>query len=135
MNRGRHIPSQATFVLMANCAADAPVSSVPQAPARFEFLLRLLRPGQDPLARLAAVDLLDAARLGDDQFRRLLDSLGTSAPLSLETLLPCFRRSVSAITAPVLLDFLEQSLSRDWQPQEKTLQGLVNILPDVAHRR
>ena len=116
-----------------NLRLEAMRALVPRNPqlggARFDFLLRQLRSGQDALARLSAAELLGVARLSDEQFGRLLDSLGSDAAVSLETLLPCFRRSASAVTARALLDLLERSLDRGWQPQETVLQELVNTLP------
>jgi len=124
---GKLAPSLRLEALRALLPHDPQLSTV-----RFEFLLGQLRSEQDALARLNAADLLGVARLSDEQFGRLLDAVGSD---TVEMLLPCFRRSVSAVTAQALLDFLEKSLRTDRQPHESTLKAIVKVLPDSGRAR
>jgi putative heme-binding domain-containing protein len=100
--------------------------------ASFELLAGQLARKDDPLTRLAAAETLGRARLDDGQLKRLLAALRGESLIAPAVLLPALRRSVSAATAPAVLQHLRESVRLGWRPGEEELRQVLQGLPGGA---
>lgn len=80
--------------------------------------------------RLAAIDLLAHASLSRDQLRRLLKTMETDRTVSLEQLMPAFRRAVEPETQPAVAALLEARLKAGWIPSRSTLEQALAFFPE-----
>jgi putative heme-binding domain-containing protein len=97
--------------------------------AAFELLGDRVRQKDDPLARLAAAEILGRARLQDEQMRRLLGALRRETLISPTILLPALQRSVTGETAAPFLEYLRESVRLGWRPSEEELRKALQALP------
>lgn len=100
------------------------------SPARFALLAGELDPARDPLARLAAAQVLGEARLTDGQFRRLLDGIRRDPLVSPAVPLAVFARSAVAEAAAEFVDYLVEAAGLGWSLPEEPLRGVVAALPE-----
>src|SRR5262249_39964996 len=98
----------------------------------FELLLGQLDENVSPLTRLAAAEGLGRSRLADAQMLRLLKAARDDPLASPSVLLPALQRSVTAETAPALLDYLAASLRQSWRPAEMDLNKVLAALPALV---
>jgi putative heme-binding domain-containing protein len=107
---------------------------VPRRPqlsaAAFELLLGQLGDQVSPTARLAAAEMLGQSRPGATQLARLLQAIRGEVLISPSVLLPALRRSVTAATAPAVLDYLAEALRLGWKPAEHELDQMLEALPE-----
>jgi putative membrane-bound dehydrogenase-like protein len=97
----------------------------------FELLLDQFAEDVSPLSRLAAAEILGRSHLSDAQMARLLKAARDDALISPSVLLPALQRSVSAGTAPALLDYLAAALRQGWRPGEADLNKALASLPPL----
>ncbi|MCI0456573.1 MAG: HEAT repeat domain-containing protein [Gemmataceae bacterium] len=116
-------------------ALRAVVSRQPKlSTGAFDLLAGRLAARDDPLARLAAAEILARSRLTDAQTRRLLDSLRGETLISPSVLLPALQRSVSAVTASAFVTYLGESVRLGWRPGEPELLQSLKGLPATAQK-
>jgi len=87
----------------------------------FELLLCQFDENVSPLTRLAAAEVLACSSLSDTQMSRLLKVVRDGALVSPSVLMPALQRSVTAETAPALLDYVADALRQGWRPTEADL--------------
>jgi len=95
----------------------------------FALLIGQLDAKASPLNKLAAAEVLGRAQLAEAQMTALLKAARTDTLLAPAVLLPAFQRSVSAETAPALLDYLGEALKNGWRPSEAELNKVIAALP------
>jgi putative heme-binding domain-containing protein len=97
--------------------------------ARFALLLGQLTDSAAPLARLTAADVLGCSTLTDAQRRQFLRAVRDDVLVPPATVLPAFRKDVSADTAADLLGYLTTAAGRGWKPTEAELDAVLTPLP------
>jgi putative membrane-bound dehydrogenase-like protein len=95
----------------------------------FALLLAQLGPEVEPLARMAAAEVLGRAELTEMQVSRLLPIVRGDALISPAVLMPAFQRAVTDETGPAFADYLAVALKSGWRPNEKELAGVLAALP------
>jgi putative membrane-bound dehydrogenase-like protein len=101
----------------------------------FDLLLQQLGDKDNPLGRLAAVEVLGRCHLTEKQFPRLLAALRGDALASPSVLLPALVRSVTAANADAVLDYLQEAIQHGWRPREPDWGRFLKALPVSARPR
>lgn len=105
------------------------------SPAAFQFLLDQLALPDDPLARLAAVEVVGRARLTPAQLPALLSRIADDALVSPTVILPGLPRSLDERSAEQLLGYLTTALQNGWHPGEAELEPVLKSLPAPLEAR
>jgi len=99
-------------------------------PGAFAVLLRELAPGLESSRRLAAVEVLGAAPLNNEQLARFIKAVAGDAmvpPTSVIGAIP--RGGLSPETAGTLLDYLGASVKAGWQLPEPQMAAVAAAMP------
>jgi putative heme-binding domain-containing protein len=105
------------------------------SPAAFDLLIDRLGANDDPLATLAAGELIGLARLDDSQRLRLLETVRDQALISPPTLRAAFRSPGGAEAVAGWVAYLEASLRGGWRPTDADLRSYLDAIPGLAAER
>jgi putative heme-binding domain-containing protein len=95
----------------------------------FALVLGQLQQQADPLARLAALEVVGRAHLDPAQLAQLLPAVSGDPLLDAGTLQPMLERSTTKKTLPEVAAYLAQALRGGWRPSEAELNRLLGKLP------
>lgn len=98
------------------------------SPAVFEFLATELRNSERPIVRLSTAEVFRDSQLTEEQLRQLLQIAQADALLAPSVLLPAVKRSSTAATDSLVLDYLVRSLERGWRPSEAELEEALKAI-------
>jgi quinoprotein glucose dehydrogenase len=97
-------------------------------PEAFDFLLLRLAGGSDPMARLAAAEVLRRSQLSGSEFLRALRAVRGDALISPTMLLPALRDGSEEAVADELIALLRAG----WSPAEQELARVFELFPARA---
>ncbi|MCI0379541.1 MAG: HEAT repeat domain-containing protein [Gemmataceae bacterium] len=97
-----------------------------------KLVLDALRDEEQPLARLAAAEILGRAQLTDEQLGHVLDALGADAVISPSVVLPALVRAATPKTGARVAAYLEDAVRKGWRPSEQELGQTVHRLKAFA---
>ncbi|MFM8986901.1 MAG: hypothetical protein ACKONH_12765, partial [Planctomycetia bacterium] len=97
---------------------------------RFALLIGELDAAHDPPARLAAAQVMAAARLTVEQFRRLLEVIHDDPLVTPAVPLAIFSRSAVGAAAGEFVDYLAAAARLGWRLPEVPLREVVEALPE-----
>jgi putative membrane-bound dehydrogenase-like protein len=100
--------------------------------AAFGVLFQQLRMQTNPVARLAASDVLRRSRLADAQTLDALKAIDGDALIRPDALLPAFQESTSAEATAALLDYIAALMRGGWQPARQELDDMMSRWPSDA---
>ena len=99
-------------------------------PDAFAVLLRELAPGLESSRRLAAVEVLGAAPLSNEQLARFIKAVAGDAMVPPASVIGAIPRSgLSPETAGTLLDYLGASVKAGWQIPEPQIAAVEAAMP------
>jgi putative heme-binding domain-containing protein len=101
----------------------------------FEFLLQQLGEEANPLARLAASEILGSARVTEPQLVKVLAKVRGDTLISPAVLLRAVPKSLGESAAHSLLDYLTEAASNGWRPTDPELVRVSGSLPESARPR
>jgi len=96
------------------------------------LLIQQLSAKTNPVARLAAVEVLRRSRLTDAQTLGALKAIRGDVLISPSTLLAGFRESTSVLVTATLLDYLAELVREGWRPSRQELETLLGRWPADA---
>ena len=108
---------------------------VPGMPSLDEPLFELLASrlaADEPLARMAALDVLVRARLDDDQLAKALEAVRADPVLSPGAVLPLLERCAAESTAEIIARHIDEAVRAGWKPRAEDLERVIAALPDSA---
>jgi len=100
--------------------------------SRFALLVGQLGDAANPLARLAAADVLGRSELTDARRRQFLRAVRDDPLITPAAVLPAFRKDVGLDAAAELLDYLTIAAGRGWRPGDAELTAVLKRLPARA---
>jgi putative heme-binding domain-containing protein len=101
----------------------------------FEFLLQQLGEEENPLARLAASEVLGSARLTEPQLVSVLSKVRDDGLISPAVLLPAVPKPLSEDAASSLLGYLTDATRHGWRPTEAEFVRISESLPESMRPR
>lgn len=102
---------------------------------RLEFVTAQLRRQDDPLAPLAAAEILRRAHLTDDQAAAAMKAVRSQPVVSPSMILAGFRNSTTAEASTELLKSIEELMRNGWKPTIGELTMLFAKLPPALNDR
>src|SRR5262249_4770045 len=105
------------------------------SPEAFDLLRARLEDKDQPLARLAAAEILGRCHPTDAQLRAVLKALRGDTLVSPSALIPALHRSPTSATAARLFDYLAESIRSGWRPGEKELAKLLKAFPPEVQKK
>jgi putative heme-binding domain-containing protein len=123
----------------ANVRRQALQAIVRRRPVLTTSLFRLmaadLRDAEHPLVRLAAADLVAQCQLAVEQLREVIAVAQSDPLISPAVLLPAIRRSTTAATESLALDYLAHSLKAGWRPSAAELDEVLQAIAPHERQR
>jgi putative membrane-bound dehydrogenase-like protein len=98
----------------------------------FDVLLRQLSARTNPVARLAAADVMRRSHLTDAQTLGALEAMRGDALISPGALLPAFQESTDLKITAALLDHVAELMREGWQPSGQELDDMLGRWPADA---